>query len=199
MIWPGVYENSTFFIVNSPSFNFPQDNNFKKIIPTETQDDSIFLEFDLVHGLNTFVANSTGFWDSQTLQVIDCSNPFDFKKQDSEYYDYVYPLKVQQNRAKIFDLTNHDFLGKSELTLIQRYDGSPACVMEQTVSKLIERGWGEPVPIPEPDTGEFRYGEQECNYVDENEEPRFCVVSGWTKPVSELDCEKICAPPGTKE
>ena len=67
MIWPGGYENSTFFIVNSPSFNFPQDNNFKKIDPTETQDDSIFLEFDLVHGLNTFVANSTEFWDSQNV------------------------------------------------------------------------------------------------------------------------------------
>ena len=54
-------------------------------------------------------------------------------------------------------------------------------------------------PPVEPDTGEFRYGKQECHYTDTNGEQNFCVVEGWTKPASELDCEKICAPPGTKK
>ena len=147
MVWPGGYENSTFFVVSSPSFNFPKDNNFEKIIPTKTKDGDIVLEFDLVPGLNTFVANSTAFWDSQRSQVIDCPNPFDFEKQDYKYYDFVYPLKVQQNRAKIFDLDKNDFLCKSELVLIQKYDGSPACVKEQTIPKLIERGWTKTSPI----------------------------------------------------
>ncbi|MGH1522462.1 MAG: hypothetical protein ACRBB2_08980 [Nitrosopumilus sp.] len=30
-------------------------------------------------------------------------------------------------------------------------------------------------------------------------ENKICVTEGWTKPVSELDCEKICTPPRTKE
>jgi len=52
---------------------------------------------------------------------------------------------------------------------------------------------------PEPDTGEFRYGQQECHYTDANGEQNFCVVEGWTKPASELDCEEICKSPPTKE
>jgi len=93
-----------------------------------------------------------------------------------------------------------DIICKLNLRLIYKVtDNSPACVKLQSMSKLIERGWGEPIPMPEPDTGEFRYGEQECHYIDANEEQRSCIVSGWTKPVSELDCEEICASPGTKE
>ncbi|MCV0409656.1 hypothetical protein [Nitrosopumilus sp.] len=141
MNWPGGYENSTYYIISSPSFNFPEDNRFEKIIPTKTEDGSIILEFDLMPGLNTFLANSTAFWDSQSSQIIDCLNPFDFEKQDSEYYDLVYPLKVQQNRAMMFDLNENDFLCKSEYVLVQKYDGSPACVTESTKQKLIERGW----------------------------------------------------------
>lgn len=53
-------------------------------------------------------------------------------------------------------------------------------------------------PIPEPDTGEFRYGKQECHYTDVNGESDFCIVEGWTKPASELDCEEICKPPPEK-
>ena len=83
--------------------------------------------------------------------------------------------------------------------ILKTRDNSPACVKPETAPKLIERGWGESEPMLEPDTGEFRYGEQECHYIDEKNESRSCIVSGWTKPVSELDCEEICKPPGTKE
>ena len=83
--------------------------------------------------------------------------------------------------------------------IIKTRDNSPACVKEQTITKLVERGWGESAPIPEPMTDEFRYGEQECQFIDERGDSRSCIVSGWTKPTSELDCEKVCAPPGTKE
>ena len=57
----------------------------------------------------------------------------------------------------------------------------------------------ERTPPVEPDTGEFRYGQQECHYTDANGEQNFCIVEGWTKPASELDCEEICKPPPTKE
>ncbi len=139
MVWPGGYENSTFYIVRSPSFNFPEDNHFERLTPTKTED-SIVLEFEIGTGLSTFVANSTTFWDTQKSQIIDCLNPFDFEKQEYKYYDFVYPLKVQQNYAKIFGLTS-DFLCKDELIPVLKHDNSPACVKPETISKLIERGW----------------------------------------------------------
>ena len=141
MIWPGGYDNSTFYIVNSPSFNFPDDNNFEKIIPTKTKEGDLIFEFELEYGLNTFVANSTEFWDSKNSHLFDCPNPFGFEKQDYEYYDFVYPLKVQHARAMIFEMTDNNYLCKPELVLIQKYDDSPACVSSETKTKLIERGW----------------------------------------------------------
>lgn len=140
MVWPGGYENSTFYVVRSPSFNFPEDNHFEKLTPTKTED-SVVLEFEIGTGLNTFVANSTVFWDSQRSQIIDCPNPFDFEKQEYEYYDFVYPLKVQQNYAEAFGLAENDFLCKPELVPILKKDRSPACVKPETISKLIEREW----------------------------------------------------------
>ncbi|MDH3278838.1 MAG: pentapeptide repeat-containing protein [Nitrosopumilus sp.] len=142
MVWPGGYDNSTFYIVRSPSFNFPDDNNFEKLTPTKT-DYGTVLEFEIVTGLNTFVANSTAFWDSQKSQIMDCSNPLDFKKQEYGYYDHVFPLKVQQNYAKMLGLPEDDFLCKPELSPVLKNDGSPACVKSETVSKLIERGWAK--------------------------------------------------------
>jgi len=140
MVWPGGYENSTFYVVRSPSFNFPEDHTFEKLTPTKT-DDSIVLEFDIIIGLNTFVANSTAFWDVQRSQIIDCTNPFNFEKQEYEYYDFVYPPKVQQNYAQMLGLANNDFLCKPELIQALKNDGSPVCVKPETIPKLIERGW----------------------------------------------------------
>lgn len=59
---------------------------------------------------------------------------------------------------------------KSNLVLIQKYDGTPACVTESTKQKLIERGWTKPVsewssyvPI-ESEVGKIgSYGIQEEN------------------------------------
>ncbi|MEX0862287.1 hypothetical protein [Nitrosopumilus sp.] len=48
------------------------------------------------------------------------------------------PLK-QFNAGVPFD----EIQCKDELTLIQKYDGSPTCVTEQTKQKLIERGWAK--------------------------------------------------------
>ena len=143
MVWPGMYESSTFYIVRSPSYNFPEDHNFEKLSPIKTGDNSVILEFDLLEGLNTFIVNSTQFWDYQRSQKYDCPNSLSFEKQDYEYYDFVYPLKIQQNYAKTFGLAEKDFLCKSKLISILKYDGSPACVTESTKLKLIERGWAD--------------------------------------------------------
>lgn len=147
-VWPGAYENSTFYVVRSPSFNFPEDNKFERIVPNKTENGDLVFEFDLDIGLNTFVANHTAFWDSQNSKIVDCPNPFDFKKQEYGYYDFVYPLKVQQNYAKMLGFAEDDFLCKPELVSILKYDGSPACVKPETKQKLIERGWAKIDNLP---------------------------------------------------
>lgn len=47
------------------------------------------------------------------------------------------PLKQMQ-----LDIAFENIQCKETLVLIQKYDGSPACVTESTKQKLIERGWG---------------------------------------------------------
>lgn len=47
-----------------------------------------------------------------------------------------YPLKQFKSGVPF-----NDIQCKQNLVLIQKYDGSPACVTEQTKQKLIERGW----------------------------------------------------------
>ncbi len=174
MVWPGGYANSTFFVMSSPSFNFPEDNNFERIIPTKTEEGSIVLEFNLVPGLNTFLANSTAFWDSQKSQIIDCPNPFDYERQDYGYYDFVYPLKVQQDRAMIFDLDKGDFLCKPEFVLIKKYDGSPACVREQTAPKLTDKeersGWNVSEQLWESLSKNMN------EYYSDDNCPRHCLI-----------------------
>ncbi len=81
---------------------------------------------------------------------------------------------------------------RESLVLVTKHDGSPACVKPEPEPTTVTE------PELEPDTGEFRYGQQECHYTDANGEQNFCVVEGWTKPASELDCEEICKPPPTK-
>jgi hypothetical protein len=68
----------------------------------------------------------------------------------------------------------------------------------ETCIKIKQDDFLERSPPPEPDTGEFRYGQQECHYTDTNGEQNSCIVEGWTKSSSELDCEEICKPPPTK-
>lgn len=140
-VWPGAYENSTFYVIRSPSFNFPEDNKFEKIIPNKAENGNLVFEFDLVKGLNTFVANYTAFWDSQNSKIIDCLNPLEFEKQEYGYYDLVYSLKTQQNYAKMLGFAENDFLCKPDLVPVLKYDGSPACVKPRTIEKLIDRNW----------------------------------------------------------
>jgi len=47
------------------------------------------------------------------------------------------PLKQIKSGVALFDLKCNE-----GLTLIQKYDGAPACVKPETKIKLIERGWG---------------------------------------------------------
>lgn len=193
MVWPGGHENSTFYIARSSSFNFPEDSHFEKLTPTKTNDGMV-LEFKIVTGLNTFVANSTALWDSQRSQIMNCPDPFDFEKHEYEYYDFAYPLKVQQNRAKMWGLPEDDFLCKLQLVPVLKNDGSPACVKTETKEKLVQRGWAKNEHYPFGIMGPIMT-QQSCNdYVISQWQPTFegkervqqfleiCIQRGFVTP-----------------
>jgi len=48
------------------------------------------------------------------------------------------PSPLKQFKSGI---TIEEIQCKESLTLVKKYDGTPACVKEQTIPKLIERGW----------------------------------------------------------
>ncbi|WP_179370921.1 hypothetical protein [Nitrosopumilus ureiphilus] len=54
----------------------------------------------------------------------------------SESHPQLSPLWQQK-----FGTAWHEIVCNPRLSLVQKYDGSPACVKEQTISKLVERGW----------------------------------------------------------
>jgi hypothetical protein len=56
----------------------------------------------------------------------------------------VYPVPWDLSPLKQFKsgISLDDIQCKNNLVLIQKHDGSPACVTESTNQKLIERGWG---------------------------------------------------------
>jgi hypothetical protein len=57
----------------------------------------------------------------------------------------IIPLSQQKSPLKQFKLgiSIDEIQCKENLFLIQKYDGSPACVKKDTIPKLIERGWAE--------------------------------------------------------
>jgi len=63
--------------------------------------------------------------------------------------DIFYPAPLKQIKSGLYP---HEIKCKDNMELVFKATNSfPACVKPETKSKLIERGWGEPAPIPEPE------------------------------------------------
>jgi hypothetical protein len=253
---------------------------------------------------------ATGRWEPVTIDESKCDRIY-------KYYSETYELKADTSFSNLPPLKQFksgisldEIECKDDLVLIQKYDGSPSCVTEYAISKLIDRGWakssknplhiiipygasnsqdsnfvlqydhfksgnfieitnqdnvsyditGEHIPQtesfgfhiqlepdevwknqiisnydikltgkdlvtgkpfawmnktihvqpritpelpsdypPEPDTGNAKYGLDMCSYYDDNGKHRYCMLEGWDKPASDLDCKYICRPPPTKD
>jgi len=68
--------------------------------------------------------------------ISDEDSRFSFSNQFSVVLQS--PLKQSKSGIVIEEIQCRDFM-----VLIQKYDGSPACVKSESVSKLIERGWAK--------------------------------------------------------
>ena len=63
---------------------------------------------------------------------------FEKNKDKFDELDIFYPTPLKQIKSEI---TLDEIQCKENLVLIQKHNGSPACVREQSIPKLIERGW----------------------------------------------------------
>lgn len=91
------------------------------------------------------ISVATGRWEPVKIDDLKCERIY-------KHYFETYELKSETSHSKIDPLkqiqsgiTFNEIQCKENLILIQKYDGSPACVTESTKQKLIERGWTEKI------------------------------------------------------
>ena len=95
-------------------------------------------EFDTTHPAYNITKNGTYFIKIEKADQLQRTGSF-YKILEFEINSlstYLSPLKQIQSGIS-FD----EIQCKQNLVLIQKYDGSPACVTEQTKQKLVKRGW----------------------------------------------------------
>ncbi len=82
---------------------------------------------------------ATGRWELVTIQNEECDAIYGdmiHSVDDMHLQMFISPLKQFKS-----GITIDEIQCKESLTLVKKYDGSPACVKSETIPKLIERGW----------------------------------------------------------
>ena len=91
------------------------------------------LEFNLEPGEYLVTATENNI-DGEHVK----SNNFYFSVQSNEALDFMSPLKQFKKDHQIDNIQC-----KESLVIIEKYNGSPACVKPESIPKLIERGWAK--------------------------------------------------------
>ncbi|QLH06777.1 hypothetical protein [Nitrosopumilus ureiphilus] len=137
-------QNDINLIISGTILNYKDDQRISILIKNEL-DKPIFV--------SQLITNQTGYFSlNVTRQGIlwDTAESFTVKAFRTSIHDEVTPLGLMKsNSTKIIaplkqinlGLESYDVMCNSNLLLIQKYDGSSACVKEQTILKLINRGW----------------------------------------------------------
>ena len=140
MIWPGGNANSTFFIITYQANDFVDEKVTEKIFPQYSEDDLI-LNFEIKNGVSQLLVNSTTYFESDNNTPRSCRPLFDVPPDSIDYYDKIFPPRVQQYYADSFGFSYDVILCKSDRQMVTKIDGSLACVAPETKTKLIQRGW----------------------------------------------------------
>lgn len=140
MVWPGAKKQSTFFLITTNSTSFLDEKKFQKIMP-QISERSIILDFNIPKGVSQLLINSTKYLESDEKTLKTCSPLFDDPPKTQDYYDKIFPLKLQISYAEAFGFSYEDLLCKKGQELIQKYNGNFACVFPDTKQELILRGW----------------------------------------------------------
>ena len=88
---------------------------------------------------------ATGRWEPVTIENEECNYMYNESPKDGSVFPRhgfhawnILPLKQFKSGILIDEI-----LCKEHLVLIQKYNGSPACVTPETREELIERGWAK--------------------------------------------------------
>lgn len=152
LIWPGMYDNSTFFSVKDQFASYADKSGntvtnkratpeYEKIIPTM---DSEFttIDLELKGEVGHVLVNMTAFPGSL--------DPVDFNKicppilppMRSDYYDAILPKNTQKMIAESWGFPPDTYVcPNNKIGVIKTTDGSEVCAKPESKIKLIKRGW----------------------------------------------------------
>lgn len=140
MIWPGGNANSTFFVITYQTKDFMDEKSIEEIFP-QFSAENIILNFEIKKGVSQLLVNSTKYFESDNFTPKSCRPLFDVPPESADYYDTIFPPRVQQYYADSFGFSYNVILCKSDKQLVTKIDGNLACVTPETKTKLIQRGW----------------------------------------------------------
>ncbi len=139
----GIFDTIVFFThdVESPGrrlIAFPNGTAYAKYVDhtLPNSDNSDMIDIYVVSELP-----ASGWGDGNMWKITydPCLIDYSAKNKDGlDWFSIFYPAPLKQIES---GLSLHEIKCKNHLELIQRQDGSPACVKPETKIKLIERGW----------------------------------------------------------
>jgi hypothetical protein len=84
--------------------------------------------------------------DSSEIEIIHSTPMFSTGTYSLEDIPFGAPRIYAPLKQNHVGIAAENIRCKENLVLIQKNDGSPACVRKETISKLIERGWAQNIP-----------------------------------------------------
>ena len=154
LIWPGMYDNSTFFSIKDQFasyvdeygktiINDQRELEYEKIIPTRDSDFTT-IDFELKGEVSHVVINMTTYPDSLKSGELDKICPHILPPMRSDYYDVILPKDTQKTIAELRGFPPDTFIcPNNKIGAIKSTDGSEVCVKPESKAKLVQRGWAQ--------------------------------------------------------
>ena len=154
LVWPGMYDNSTFFSVTDQFASYVDESGntvindqryieYEKIIPTR---DSEFttIDLELKGEVSHVVINMTTYPVNLKPGEINEICPPILPPMRSDYYDSILPKDTQKIIAELRGYPPDTFIcPNNKIGAIKAADNRDVCVKPDSKTKLIERGWAK--------------------------------------------------------
>ena len=154
LVWPGMYDNSTFFSVTDQFASYVDESGntvindqrsveYEKIFPTK---DSEFttIDLELKGEVSHVVINMTTYPVNLKPGEINEICPPVLPPMRSDYYDSILPKDTQKIIAEMRGYPPDTFIcPNNKIGAIKAADNRDVCVKPDSKTKLIERGWAK--------------------------------------------------------
>jgi len=149
LIWPGMYENSTFYLIKNHFTTTDKDGSlvipemvWKKIEPIRDSDFTT-LEFDLVGEVSHVIVNMTSYPVNPNSELVHECPPL-IPKMEFDYYDRVQPISTQRLISEMWGFPPDTFICENNLIgAIKATNDKAVCIKPESKIKLVERGWAK--------------------------------------------------------